>query len=181
MSLTPYVSMWQRVLKYAFVTACLIFSSVQPGDPKDKLLLHVKAVLLPSYCCCALTTAASFQCPTATMLRSTSLCDAVVGTSSTLLSAPLAMHSHCRRCRCSPSQPHSRGETVWAPSAHQIPAGPLWSTEGEFMEQPLVVPTQQPSFIAGLMKPDNIPSALALLFSQLNAKRQFKASPRCKY
>ena len=43
------------------------------------------------------------------------------------------------------------------------------------------VPTQQPSFTEGLIKPDNIPSALALLFSQLNAKWQVKASPRCRY
>lgn len=80
-----------------------------------------------------------------------------------------------------PTHPHSGGETVSAPSAHQIPAGPLWSTGGEFREQPLVVPTQRPSFTEGLIKPDNIPSALALLFSQLNAKWQLKASPRCRY
>lgn len=98
-----------------------------------------------------------------------------------VLSGHLAMHSKGYWCHCSPSHPHSGGETVCALSAHQIPAGPLWSTGGEFREQPLVVPTQQHSFTEGLIKPDNIPSAWALLFSQLNVKWQLKASPRCRY
>lgn len=97
-----------------------------------------------------------------------------------VLSVRLAMHSEGCYCK-PPTHPHGGGETVCAPSAHQIPAGPLWSTGGEFREQPLVVPTQQPSFTEGLIKPDNIPSAWALLFSQLNAKWQLKASPRCRY
>lgn len=77
-------------------------------------------------------------------------------------------------CHFSTLNSHNSGETVCAPSAHQIPAGPLWSTGGEFREQPLVVPTQQQSFTKGLIKSDNIPIAWVLLFSQLNAKWQLK-------
>lgn len=77
--------------------------------------------------------------------------------------------------------PTMKGGTVCAPWAHQIPTGPLWSTGGEFRQQPLVVPTQQTSFTKGLIKPDNIPAAWVLLFSQLNAKWQLKASPRRRY
>lgn len=46
---------------------------------------------------------------------------------------------------------------------HPPSAGPLWSTGGEFREQPLVVPTQQPSFTEGLIKPDSIPSAAGFI------------------
>lgn len=46
---------------------------------------------------------------------------------------------------------------------HLPSAGPLWSTRGEFREQPLVVPTQQPSFTEGLIKPDSIPSAAGFI------------------
>lgn len=143
-----------------------IFYSLQSGDVKDdQLLLHLVKVtsFYVSFC--------------GTLLCGT----AVITSSNSVLSARLAMHRKHYWCHCSPSHPHSGGETVCASSAHQIPAGPLWSTGGEFREQPLVVPTQQPSFTEGLIKPDNIPSDWTLLFSQLNAKWQLKASPRCRY
>lgn len=157
-----------------------IFYSSQSGDVKDRrLLLHpVKA----SSFCAPITAAWLLSVSQRlTVPRHLALWHRGRNLFHSALSARLAMHSKGYWCHCSPSHPHSGGETVCAPSAHQIPAGPLWSTGGEFREQPLVVPTQQPSFTEGLIKPDNIPSARALLFSQLNAKWQLKASPRCRY
>lgn len=80
-------------------------------------------------------------------------CDLFLST----LSVGLATHSKECWCHCSPSHPHSGGETICAPSAHQNPAGTFWSTGGHFRQQSLVVPTQQSPFNKDLIKPDNMP------------------------
>lgn len=154
-----------------------VFHSLQSGDDKDhQLLLHLNLLLCTDQRCLAFSVS---QCHT--VLWHLALWYCVCNLFHFMLFCCLAMHSKSYWCHWSPSYPRSGGETVCAPSAHQIPAGPLWSTGGEFREQPLVVPTQQPSFTEGLIKPDNIPSAWASLFSRLIAKWQLKASPRCRY
>lgn len=183
-SICPFVT----ILVHAFVaTLCFHYVSWPVGLKGPYFILCTQLMWKTSICCWGLANISSLWSPLPVFFPSVSQCHtalchlALCGTAVATFCPPSHAQQGLLMPLHPPTHPHSGGETVSAPSAHQIPTGPLWSTGGEFREQPLVVPTQRPSFTEGLIKPDNIPSALALLFSQLNAKWQLKASPRCRY